>query len=280
MKLRDALHEAALENPFYGYRRLTPELKRRGWKVGETRIRRLMREDNLLRLRKRRVQKTTDSRHGLRVYPNRARDFTPTALKQLWAADITYIRLGHEFVYAAVILDLFSRRVVGWAVGPGLETELPLAALKQALSERRPKPGLIHHSDQGTQYASNKYVDELRQNEVKISMSRKGNPYDNAFAESFMKTLKGRKSTATSTPRWPRHRRRSGASSRRSTIASGCTRRWAMCPRRSSKKRSRRGRRRLDAAGVFEAGANLSIRCKRAQGGMRLLGRTPRSSPR
>jgi len=191
MKLRDALHEAALENPFYGYRRLTPELKRRGWKVGETRIRRLMREDNLLRLRKRRVQKTTDSRHGLRVYPNRARDFTPTALKQLWAADITYIRLGHEFVYAAVILDLFSRRVVGWAVGPGLETELPLAALKQALSERRPKPGLIHHSDQGTQYASNKYVDELRQNEVKISMSRKGNPYDNAFAESFMKTLKG-----------------------------------------------------------------------------------------
>ena len=119
-----------------------------------------------------------------------ARGFTPTGLNQLWAADITYVRLGHEFVYAAVILDLFSRRVVGWAVGPSLETKLPLAALEQALKQRRPKPGLLHHSDQGTQYASNKYVRKLRENKVKISMSRKGNPYDNAFAESFMKTLK------------------------------------------------------------------------------------------
>ncbi len=190
MNLRDALHEAALENPFYGYRRLTPELKQRGWKVGERRIRRLMREDNLLRLRKRRTKQTTDSTHGLRTYPNLARDFTPTDLNQLWAADITYVRLGHEFVYAAVILDLFSRRVVGWAVGPSLATELPLAALEQALKQRRPKPGLLHHSDQGTQYASNQYVKTLRENEVKISMSRKGNPYDNAFVESFMKTLK------------------------------------------------------------------------------------------
>ena len=190
MNLRNALHEAALDNPFYGYRRLTPALKQRGWEVGETRIRRLMREDNLLRLRKRRTKKTTDSTHGLRVYPNLAREFTPQGPNQLWAADITYIRLGHEFVYAAVILDLFSRRVVGWAVGPGLETELPLAALDRALADRQPSPGLVHHSDQGTQYASNKYVDTLRENDVKISMSRKGNPYDNAFAESFMKTLK------------------------------------------------------------------------------------------
>ncbi len=190
MKLRDALHKAALENPFYGYRRLRPELNRRGWEVGETRIRRLMREDNLLRLRKRRVKKTTDSTHGLRVYPHLARDFTPRGPNQLWAADITYIRLGGEFVYAAVILDLFSRRVVGWAVGPSLETELPLAALEQALTKRRPQAGLIHHSDQGTQYASHQYVDKLRENGVKISMSRKGNPYDNAFAETFMKTLK------------------------------------------------------------------------------------------
>ena len=190
MNLRGALHEAALENPFYGYRRLTAELKRRGRQVGETRIRRLMREDNLRRLRKRRTKQTTDSTHALRVYPNLARGFTPTAVNQLWAADITYIRLGSEFVYAAVILDLFSRRVVGWAVGPSLETELPLAALDQAFEERRPKAGLIHHSDQGTQYASHKYVDKLRENEVTISMSRKGNPYDNAFAESFMKTLK------------------------------------------------------------------------------------------
>ena len=190
MNLRNALHEAALDNPFYGYRRLTPALKQRGWEVGETRIRRLMREDNLLRLRKRRTKKTTDSTHGLRVYPNLAREFTPQGPNQLWAADITYIRLGHEFVYAAVILDLFSRRVVGWAVGPGLETELPLAALDRALADRQPSPALVHHSDQGTQYASNKYVDTLRENDVKISMSRKGNPYDNAFAESFMKTLK------------------------------------------------------------------------------------------
>jgi transposase InsO family protein len=190
MNLRSALHTAALDNPFYGYRRLTPELKQRGWEVGERRIRRMMREDNLLRLRKRRTKRTTDSTHGLRVYPNLARGFTPTGPNQLWAADITYIRLGREFVYAAVILDLFSRRVVGWAVGPGLETELPLAALEQALSQRQPKPGLVHHSDQGTQYASNKYVGKLRENQLKISMSRKGNPYDNAFAESFMKTLK------------------------------------------------------------------------------------------
>ena len=190
MNLRNALHEAALENPFYGYRRLTPELKQQGWQVGETRIRRLMREDNLLRLRKRRTKKTTDSTHGLRVYPNLARDVTPTGLNQLWAADIIYLRLGHEFVYAAVVLDVFSRRVVGWAVGPSLETELPLAALEQALADRRPAPGLVHHSDQGTQYASNKYVDTLRENDVKISMSLKGTPGDNAFAESFMKTLK------------------------------------------------------------------------------------------
>jgi len=190
MNLRDALHEAALENPFYGYRRLTHELNRRGWKVGETRIRRMMREDNLLRLRKRRTKQTTDSRHGLRVYPNLARGFTPTGPNQLWAADLTYIRLGHEFIYAALVLDLFSRRVVGWAVGPGLETELPLAALEQALEGRRPAAGLVHHSDQGTQYASHKYVGKLREHGVRLSMSRKGNPYDNAFAESFMKTLK------------------------------------------------------------------------------------------
>lgn len=190
MNLRTALHEAALENPFYGYRRLTHALKRSGWKVGERRIRRLMREDNLLRLRKKRVCRTTDSQHGLAVYPNLARDCRPTGLNQLWAADITYIRLRAEFIYAAVVLDVFSRRVVGWAVGPSLETELPLAALEQALQARRPKSELVHHSDRGTQYASHKYVDKLRENGVRISMSRKGNPYDNAFAESFMKTLK------------------------------------------------------------------------------------------
>ena len=190
MNLRKALREAALENPFYGYRRLTPELKRRGWAVGERRIRRLMREENLQRRRKRRRKQTTDSKHGLRVYPNLARDITPTSPNQLWAADISYIRLGQEFVYAAVILDLFSRRAVGWAVGPSLAAELPLAALERALEARRPADGLVHHSDRGTQYASDKYVAKLRKSGLKISMSRKGNPYDNAFAESFMKTLK------------------------------------------------------------------------------------------
>ena len=122
--------------------------------------------------------------------PTWAGDFTPQGLNQLWAGDITYIRLGCEFVYAAMVLDVFSRRAVGWAVGPDLAAELPLAALEQAFAERRPAPGLVHHSDRGTQYASHKYVDKLRENGVKISMSRKGNPYDNAFAESFMKTLK------------------------------------------------------------------------------------------
>ena len=189
-KLREALHTAALDNPFYGYRRLTAELKRQGWQVGQRRIRRLMREDNLLRRRKRRTKKTTDSTHGRRVYPNLAKGLKPTAPNQLWGADLTYVRLGHEFVYAAVILDLFSRRAVGWAVGPSLATELPLAALKQALETRQPKAGLIHHSDQGTQYASHTYVAELQEHGVKISMSRRGNPYDNAFVESFMKTLK------------------------------------------------------------------------------------------
>ncbi len=190
MNLREALHRAALDNPFYGYRRLTAELKRQDWQVGQRRIRRLMREDNLLRLRKRRTKKTTDSRHGWRVYPNLAKGLKVKAPNQLWGADLTSVRWGHEFVYAAMILDLFSRRVVGWAVGPSLETELPLAALEQALEGREPEAGLIHHSDQGRQYASRKYVDKLTAKGVKISMSRRGNPYDNAFVESFMKTLK------------------------------------------------------------------------------------------
>lgn len=190
MNLRAALHQAALENPFYGYRRLTYALKRGGWTVGERRVRRMMREDNLLRLRKKRVCRTTDSQHSLGIYPNLARDCKPAGLNQLWAADITYVRLRTQFIYAAVVLDVFSRRVVGWAIGESLETELPLAALEQALEARRPRGELIHHSDRGTQYASHKYVDKLRENGVRISMSRKGNPYDNAFAESFMKTLK------------------------------------------------------------------------------------------
>ncbi len=187
---RGALREVALESPAYGYRRVLAELKRRGWQLGERRVRRWMREAGLSRRRKRAWKRTTDSNHGLTVYPNLARTLTLRAPDQLWAADITYVRLLREFVYAAVILDVFSRRAVGWAVGPSLGTELPLAALEQALSQRQPAPGLVHHSDRGSQYASQRYIQRLQDHQVVISMSRKGNPYDNAFAESFIKTLK------------------------------------------------------------------------------------------
>lgn len=166
------------------------QLKRQGWQIGERRVRRWMREAGLTRPRKRAWKRTTDSNHAFTVYPNLARGLTLSAPDQLWAADITYVRLLREFIYAAVILDVFSRRAVGWAVGPSLHTELPLAALEQALSQRQPSPGLVHHSDRGSQYASQRYVQRLQDHQVVISMSRKGNPYDNAFAESFIKTLK------------------------------------------------------------------------------------------
>ncbi len=187
---RQALREVALECPAYGYRRVLAELKRRGWQIGERRVRRWMREAGLSRRRRRAWKRTTDSKHSLTVYPNLARTLTLSAPDQLWAADITYVRLPREFIYTAVILDVFSRRAVGWAVGPTLRTELPLAALEQALRERQPAPGLVHHSDRGSQYASQLYVQRLKDHEIVISMSRKGNPYDNAFAESFIKTLK------------------------------------------------------------------------------------------
>jgi len=125
---------------------------------------------------------TTDSGHNLPVYSNLARGMTPTAINQLWVADITYIRLRMEFVYLAVVLDAFSRRVVGWALGRTLEAELVVAALRTALVERRPPPGLVHHSDRGVQYASQVYTDMLKQHHATISMSRKGNPYDKAYA--------------------------------------------------------------------------------------------------
>ena len=187
---RGALREVALEFPAYGYRRVLAQLKRQGWQVGERRVRRWMREAGLRRPRKRAWKRTTDSNHAFTVYPNLARTLTLSAPDQLWAADITYVRLLREFIYAAVILDVFSRRAVGWAVGPTLATELPLAALEQALSQRQPEPGLVHHSDRGSQYASKLYVQRLKDHQIVISMSRKANPYDNAFAESFIKTLK------------------------------------------------------------------------------------------
>jgi transposase InsO family protein len=190
MEIRDEMQKIAVESPAYGYRRITAELQRRGFAVNHKRVLRMMREDNLLCVRRRKFILTTDSRHNLRIYQNLAAQITPTAINQLWVADITYIRLRLEFVYLAVVLDAFSRRVIGWALGRTLEAGLAIAALKMALAERKPEAGLVHHSDRGVQYASQEYTDLLQLHNAEISMSRKGNPYDNASCESFMKTLK------------------------------------------------------------------------------------------
>ena len=190
MELRDQMQKVALESPAYGYRRITSELQQRGFEVNHKRVLRMMREDNLLCVRRRSFVVTTDSRHTLPIYPNLAREMKLTAINQLWVADITYIRLRTEFVYLAVVLDAFSRRVIGWALGRTLEAELAVTALRMALIDRQLAPGLVHHSDRGVQYASQDYTEMLKQHNATISMSRKGNPYDNAKAESFMKTLK------------------------------------------------------------------------------------------
>jgi transposase InsO family protein len=190
MDLRDAIQRMALEWPSYGRPRITQELRRRGWRVNPKRVYRLLREDNLLCVRKRKFVVTTDSNHGRRTYPNLARHMALTGVDQLWVADLTYIRLQEEFVFLAVILDAYSRRVIGWALERTLADELTLAALHMALSRRIVQPGLVHHSDRGSQYASTDYTELLKANGIAISMSRKGNPWDNAACESFMKTLK------------------------------------------------------------------------------------------
>jgi putative transposase len=190
MDLRDAIQRIAVEMPGYGRPRITAELRRRGWTVNPKRVYRIMREDNLLCVRRRRFAVTTDSRHPFRVYPNLAAEMKLTDVDQLWVADITYIRLLEEFVYLAVILDAFSRRVIGWSLDRTLEVRLTLAALRMALSERTVRLGLVHHSDRGVQYASNDYTNLLKTSQIEISMSRKANPWDNAACESFMKTLK------------------------------------------------------------------------------------------
>jgi transposase InsO family protein len=188
--LRDAIQRIALEFPYYGRPRITPELHRRGWQVGPNRVYRIMREDNLLCLRRRKFVVTTNSDHDRPVYPNRAREMVLTGINQLWVADITYIRLELEFVYLAVVLDAFSRRMIGWSLDRTLEDDLAIAALRMAIQRRSPPPGLVHHSDRGVQYASHDYTALLKDRQIEISMSRKGNPYDNAACESFMKTLK------------------------------------------------------------------------------------------
>jgi transposase InsO family protein len=188
--VRDAIQKIALEWPAYGRRRITAELRRCGVPVNHKRVHRIMREDNLLCLRRRKFTSTTDSNHNLRIYPNLARDMKVTRIDQFWVADITYIRLETKFVYLAVVLDAHSRRVIGWSLDRTLDTSLPLGALRVALHCRKPAAGLVHHSDRGSVYASGDYTGVLKEHGAVISMSRRANPYDHAACESFMKTLK------------------------------------------------------------------------------------------
>ena len=191
MEVRSAIQEVALEHRRrYGYRRVAAELRRRGMVVNHKRVARIMRQDGLLGVQPRAFVATTEADHPLEVYLNLAARIKLTGINQLWVADITYIRLKAEFVYLAVVLDAYSRKVVGWALERTLAARLPLAALEQAMAERQPPPGLVHHSDRGVQYASGAYVRSLRRQQAIPSMSRPANPYDNANCESFIKTLK------------------------------------------------------------------------------------------
>jgi transposase InsO family protein len=199
-ELRDLVQRLALANRRYGYRRITELVRREGWPANRKRIARIMREDNLLALRKPVFRPaTTSSRHSWRVWPNLARHLRPMAVNQLWVADITYVRLAEAFVYLAVILDAFSRKVVGWAMADHLRASLAIEALEMALQSRAVRAaGLVHHSDRGVQYACGDYIARLEAAGIQPSMSRAGCPYDNAMAESFMKTLKAEEVDATS----------------------------------------------------------------------------------
>jgi transposase InsO family protein len=190
--MRGHIQRVSLAHRYYGYRRIAAQLRREGHIVNAKRVLRLMREDNLLCLRaKPFVPHTTDSRHGFAVVPNRTRGLRPTGVDQIWVADITYVRLGEAFVYLAVVLDAYSRKVIGWALDDHLEARLAIEALDMAILARDPVPGgLIHHSDRGVQYACGAYSERLDTRGIDASMSRIANPYDNAKAESFMKTLK------------------------------------------------------------------------------------------
>jgi putative transposase len=191
MEVRSVIQQIAVEHRRrYGYRRISAELRRRGMLVNHKRVLRILREDNLLAVQPRAFVVTTDSDHEFEVYLNLASRMKLTGMNQLWVADITYVRLKKEFVYLAVVLDAFSRKVVGWALDRTLASRLPIAALEQAIAQRQPLPGLVHHSDRGVQYASGDYVQILRKHHMIPSMSRPANPYDNASCESFMKTLK------------------------------------------------------------------------------------------
>jgi transposase InsO family protein len=188
--LRDAIEGVILEFPGYGYRRVTHALQRAGWKVNHKRVLRIMREESLLCHIKRHFVHTTDSHHPYPVYPNLVNGKTPEAPNVIWVADLTYIRLRTEFVYLATILDAYSRKCIGWNLSSRIDTNLALGALEEALATRSVQVGLIHHSDRGVQYASLGYTGRLKSVGIQISMSAKGNAYDNAKAESFFKTLK------------------------------------------------------------------------------------------
>jgi len=208
MMVRAEIQQIALAHRRrYGYRRITAELRRRGLLVNHKRVARLMREDNLLAIQPRAFVATTDTQHDLAVYLNLASRMTRTGVNQRWVADITYLRLTCEFVYLAVMLDAYSRKVVGWAQDRTLAARLPIAALEHAFAERHPPPGLVHHSDRGVQYASGAYVQLLHQHHMIPSMSRPANPYDNASCESFLKTLK-REEISANRDRDLRHLRR------------------------------------------------------------------------
>jgi transposase InsO family protein len=188
--LRDAIQRIALGHRDHGYRRITALIQRAGFVVGEEKVRGILRQDNLLAVRRRKFAVTTDSNHRFHVHPNLAESLELTAINQLWVADITYIRLPREFVFLAVVLDAFSRKAIGWELGRTLETKLPLAALEAAIASRHPLPGLVHHSDRGTQYASSEYVKRLEACGAHMSMSRPARPWENGKCESFIKTLK------------------------------------------------------------------------------------------
>jgi putative transposase len=191
VELTSHIQLLSLRHRFYGYRRIAV-LRRSGMVVNAKRVQRLMREDNLIAMRRKPfAPPTSDSRHGFLIVPNLLHGLVPSGLDQIWVADITYIRLREAFAYLAVILDGFSRKVVGWALAPHLDASLAVEALDYALADRKPRPAsLIHHSDRGVQYASTDYRQRLAGHDITVSMSRPGNPYDNAKAESFMKTLK------------------------------------------------------------------------------------------
>jgi len=191
LALRSAIQDVVMEHRWrYGYRRVAEALRTQGWIVNHKRIAQIMREDNLLTVQRDWFRPADHSLRAARIYLNLANRMSVLGPNQLWVADITYIRLTREFVYLAVVLDLFSRKVIGWALGRSLKAQLPVCALERAIANRRPPPGVVHHSDQGVQYASREYLQKLKEHGMLPSMSRPANPYDNATCESFLKTLK------------------------------------------------------------------------------------------